>query len=60
MEEKRKPGRPFGTTKEDNKKAMAFRLASDVRSVIKSKPNQVTYIESLVRKDAKIKKDENK
>lgn len=37
--------------KEEVKKLIGFRLASDVREVIKSKPNQSLYIEQLVLDD---------
>lgn len=53
MEEKRGRGRPFGTKKEKVKEHVSFRLSEDVRLVIQSKPNQVQYIEKLVRQDVK-------
>lgn len=45
---KNKVGAP---KKESTKKHMAFRLSDDVIKVIRSKKNQVEYIESLVRSD---------
>lgn len=43
-------GRP---KKEAAKKHLGLRLDLDVIAIIRSKPNQVRYIEELVRKDAK-------
>jgi len=44
-------GRP---KKEQTKKHFNLRLSDDVISFIKSNPNQVAYIESLVRSDNNI------
>lgn len=46
---KNKVGRP---KKETPKKHLGLRLDLDVINIIKSQPNQVRYIEELVRKDA--------
>jgi len=46
---KRKPGQP----RKENKKVNAtYRLSKDIIDIIRSKPNQVAYIESLVRCDS--------
>jgi len=48
QEIKRKPGQP----KKENKKVNAtYRLSKDVIDIIRSKQNQVAYIEALVRSD---------
>lgn len=41
-----KPGRP---KQSETKKAFSLRLSQDVIDIIRSKPNQVAYIEELVR-----------
>lgn len=41
-----KPGQP---KKPDAKKSVTLRLHPDVIDIIRSKPNQVAYIEDLVR-----------
>lgn len=45
---KNKPGRPKQL---ETKKAFSLRLSNDVIDIIRSKPNQVAYIEDLVRKN---------
>jgi len=46
---KKPVGRP---KKETPKKHLGLRLDLDVIAIIRSKPNQVGYIEELVRKDS--------
>jgi len=44
---------PVGAPKKENpKKHLGLRLDLDVIAIIRSKPNQVRYIEELVRKDS--------
>jgi len=45
---KNKPGRP---KKSETKKPFSLRLSKDVIDAIRSKSNQVAYIEALVRQD---------
>lgn len=46
MQNKSKPGRP---KQSQTKKPFSLRLSNDVISIIRSKPNQQSYIEDLVR-----------
>lgn len=45
---KNKPGRP---KQAKTKKHLGLRLSDDVIDIIRSKPNQVAYIEDLVRRN---------
>lgn len=51
MESKKTVGRP---KQAETKKHLGLRLSKDVIDMIRSKPNQVAYIENLVRSDNNI------
>ena len=46
--DKKRPGRP---KQAETKKHIGLRLSKDVIDILRSKPNQVAYIEDLVRRN---------